>query len=101
MEFSVIDTGIGIRKADQVKLFKMFGKLKNSKEQNQQGIGLGLNVCKRIVGVFKGDMYCNSEKDKGSKFSFSFHVNSYQFMQDDDSDDTDINIVTPVPVKVP
>ena len=31
----MIDTGIGIRKADQVKLFKMFGKLKNSKEQNK------------------------------------------------------------------
>jgi signal transduction histidine kinase len=28
--FNIIDTGIGIRKADQVKLFKMFGKLKSS-----------------------------------------------------------------------
>jgi signal transduction histidine kinase len=35
LEINVIDTGIGIRKADQVKLFKMFGKLKSSKDQNQ------------------------------------------------------------------
>jgi GTP-binding protein len=33
--FNVIDTGIGIKKSDQFKLFKMFGKLKSSKEQNK------------------------------------------------------------------
>ena len=35
LEFSVIDTGIGMRKSDQVKLFKIFGKLKSSHGQNQ------------------------------------------------------------------
>jgi signal transduction histidine kinase len=30
LDFSVIDTGIGIRKVDQVKLFKMFGKLNST-----------------------------------------------------------------------
>lgn len=45
-------------------------------------------------------MSCNSEKDKGSKFSFSFHVKDYQFLPENDSDDTDINNLAPVPVKV-
>ena len=35
LHFNIIDTGIGIRKADQVKLFKMFGKLSGSAKQNQ------------------------------------------------------------------
>jgi signal transduction histidine kinase len=35
IEFSVVDTGSGMRKSDQVKLFKMFGKLKSSHAQNQ------------------------------------------------------------------
>lgn len=75
--FSIIDTGIGIRKADQVKLFKMFGKLQSSQKCNQQGIGLGLNVCKRIVTVFDGTMSVTSELGKGSKFSFYFIVKDF------------------------
>lgn len=75
--FSIIDTGIGIRKVDQVKLFKMFGKLQSSQNCNQQGIGLGLSVCKRIINVFQGDLNVTSELTKGSKFSFSFTVTGY------------------------
>jgi signal transduction histidine kinase len=45
-EFSVEDTGIGIKEEDMSLLFVLFGKLKRNQELNNQGIGLGLNICK-------------------------------------------------------
>lgn len=46
----VRDSGIGIKKEDQSKLFKMFGSIKDSKRKfNTQGIGLGLVISKMIV----------------------------------------------------
>lgn len=49
IEINVIDTGIGIKKKDQGKLFELFGFLDSSKELNQKGIGLGLHISKQIV----------------------------------------------------
>ena len=50
IEFSVIDSGIGIKQADQEKIFKLFGKVFHDNEQiNASGIGLGLTVCNNIL----------------------------------------------------
>ena len=46
---SVHDTGIGIKKRDIIKLFKLFGTLKNTSQMNTQGIGLGLVISENIV----------------------------------------------------
>ena len=46
---SVEDTGIGIKQDDIGKLFKMFGKLKQSGDVNPSGIGLGLTICNNIL----------------------------------------------------
>ena len=43
------DTGIGIKKKEKFKLFKLFGKLQNSKGMNKQGIGLGLVISENVV----------------------------------------------------
>jgi signal transduction histidine kinase len=52
---SVTDTGIGIKKKDQNKLFKMFGSIKDEKKMiNTNGIGLGLVISKLIVNRFGG-----------------------------------------------
>lgn len=45
----VIDTGVGISEDDQNKLFSLFGKLKSSEDINVHGIGLGLNICRKLV----------------------------------------------------
>ena len=42
--FSLEDTGIGIKDDEISKLFKLFGRLENTKKIN--GIGLGLNTCR-------------------------------------------------------
>ena len=54
IQFQVKDTGVGIKKKDQSKLFQLFGTLQNTLQQNSQGIGLGLCICQGIVKVFGG-----------------------------------------------
>ena len=48
LQVSVIDTGIGIKKENMEKLFKLFGFIDTTKELNTKGIGLGLNISKQI-----------------------------------------------------
>jgi len=75
--FSVRDTGVGIKRQDQGKLFQMFGTLKRTSEQNSQGIGLGLAICKDIVEQFGGRIFVTSRWGKGSKFTFNFELPSF------------------------
>jgi K+-sensing histidine kinase KdpD len=52
---SVTDSGIGIKKKNKKKLFKMFGSIKNEKKNiNTNGIGLGLVISKLIVNKLGG-----------------------------------------------
>ena len=60
LEIQVIDTGIGIKREDMSKLFKLFGFLDTSKELNSKGIGLGLHISKMICNEFGGDIIVNS-----------------------------------------
>jgi signal transduction histidine kinase len=46
LEAKVKDTGSGIKAEDIGKLFKLFGFLQSSKQQNTKGIGLGLAIAK-------------------------------------------------------
>lgn len=47
--FSVADTGIGISEENMKNLFKLFGKIDESKALNKGGVGLGLTICEKIV----------------------------------------------------
>lgn len=68
--FLVIDTGIGIDKADQDKLFKSFSQVSASTTRKYGGTGLGLNICKQLVELMGGNIRLDSEAGKGSMFSF-------------------------------
>ena len=57
----VTDTGIGIKKKDRLNLFKLFGCLKNTKQMNTQGIGLGLVISENIVKAFGGSIDVKSQ----------------------------------------
>ena len=50
----------------------MFGFLKNTRQMNTKGIGLGLFICNKIVQEFDGQIIVKSEYNKGTRFSFSF-----------------------------
>lgn len=65
----VKDTGIGISKEEQDKLFEPFVQASASTRQIFGGSGLGLTIVKKIVNAVQGDIVLESEPGKGSKFS--------------------------------
>lgn len=69
--FIVKDSGIGIDKADKEKLFKSFSQVDASISRKYGGTGLGLNICKQLVELMGGKIEVESEKNRGSTFSFS------------------------------
>ena len=71
VEISVSDTGIGIAKEDIPKLFSKFQQVGNKNPSDISGTGLGLAIAKEIVKLHKGDIWVESEKDKGAKFTFT------------------------------
>ncbi len=75
VEVIIWDTGIGISKEDQNKLFRPFMQLESSLERKYEGTGLGLSLTKELVELHKGRISVESEgKDKGSSFKFSLSI---------------------------
>lgn len=68
----MIDNGVGITRDDRKKLFKLFGKVTNTRGMNTQGIGLGLVISENIVNQFGGQIGVRSCYGKGTHFAFSF-----------------------------
>lgn len=72
--FIVKDTGIGIDEADKDKLFQSFSQVDASITRKYGGTGLGLNICKQLAELMGGRIQVESEKNRGSTFSFSIWV---------------------------
>lgn len=68
---SVTDTGVGIEKDQQAKVFERFVKL----NEFRQGTGLGLAICKMIIEKLGGEIGVISEIGKGSTFWFTLPLN--------------------------
>lgn len=71
IEISVSDTGIGIRKEDQEKIFEPFYQVKSGAIEKIPGTGLGLSLTKKIVELHGGRIWVESEEGKGSTFYVS------------------------------
>ena len=74
LRIAVSDTGIGISEEQQKKLFKSFNQADSSISQKFGGTGLGLTISKRIVELMGGQIWIESELDKGSKFIFTVKI---------------------------
>lgn len=68
LHFVVSDTGIGIPKEKQDRLFKSFSQVDSSTTRDYGGTGLGLAISKRLSEFMGGRMWVESEKGQGSKF---------------------------------
>jgi PAS domain S-box-containing protein len=67
---SVTDSGVGIRREDQTKLFAAFTRLESSAVAHEEGTGLGLHVSQKLARLLGGHITFQSEPGKGSIFTF-------------------------------
>ncbi|WP_049945399.1 hybrid sensor histidine kinase/response regulator [Butyrivibrio sp. AC2005] len=71
IDYSVSDTGIGIKPEEMDKLFSAFERLDEQKNSGIQGTGLGLNISRQFVNIMGNELRCDSVYGEGSKFYFS------------------------------
>ena len=74
LEITVTDTGIGIPKEQQGKLFASFVQVDSSVARKFGGTGLGLAISKKIVELMNGEIRIESEESKGSSFIVTIRV---------------------------
>jgi signal transduction histidine kinase len=72
--FTVSDTGIGIPRADQPRIFERFYRVDVARSREVGGTGLGLSIAKHLVEAHGGHIWVDSEVGQGSQFHFTVPV---------------------------
>jgi signal transduction histidine kinase/ligand-binding sensor domain-containing protein len=67
----VKDTGIGISEENRLKLFQRFHKIEPKSSRVHRGTGLGLSISKNLAELLGGEIWLESEPEKGSSFYFT------------------------------
>ena len=75
-KISVIDTGPGIAKADQAKIFEEFQQVDNTSTRKKGGTGLGLSISRKIVELHGGYITVESDLGRGSNFKITIPINA-------------------------
>lgn len=71
LEVTVSDTGVGLSREDQKKLFTKFFRAKNPATKETAGTGLGLAITKSIIEKHEGEIWVESRQGKGTAFHFT------------------------------
>ena len=74
LTFSVKDTGIGIKKDNQLRIFEAFSQEDNSTTKRFGGTGLGLTISNQLLSLMDSQLQLRSEFGEGSEFSFVLEV---------------------------
>lgn len=80
IEFFVKDTGIGIPKEKYNYVFERFSQLDYSTSKEFGGTGLGLAITKNLVRLLGGEIWIDSQENKGSIFYFSIPYNDVEVL---------------------
>jgi signal transduction histidine kinase len=78
VQVSVSDTGPGIALEEKEKIFEKFYQIAEVDGVKPKGTGLGLAICKVLVELHGGQIWVESEMDRGSTFSFTLPVSGPQ-----------------------
>jgi signal transduction histidine kinase len=76
IEFSVADSGAGIREEDQAKLFQAFSQLDSTSTRHAEGAGLGLYLCQNLANLIGGSLFFKSDFGQGSTFTLALPHNN-------------------------
>ncbi len=71
LDFSVADTGIGMKDEALEELFVPFARIEEKKNRNIEGTGLGMNITRQLLHLMDSELSVHSEYGVGSEFSFS------------------------------
>ena len=74
LHMAVRDTGIGIAREQQQRIFEPFEQVDGSVERNYGGTGLGLAICAKLVRMMGGEIHVESEPGAGSTFHVTVRV---------------------------
>ena len=72
---SISDQGVGLTSEQLLHVFEPFYRADNSVTREFRGVGLGLAVCKRIVELYKGSIWCERAVNAGTMFNVALPVN--------------------------
>jgi PAS domain S-box-containing protein len=85
LEFSIKDTGMGIKPENIQKLFRIDTKFSSEGTEGEKGTGLGLSLVSEIIEKHGGNIRVESEYGKGSNFIFTLPIASANILLVDDS----------------
>ena len=74
LQIIVTDEGYGISAEQLPRIFQKFYRVDTSATRTIGGTGLGLFICRRIVELYSGQIWVESEVGKGSKFTFTLPI---------------------------
>ena len=75
LKIHIVDNGQGIKRQNIDRLFSMFGKLRRTATINSEGIGMGLEICSKLVEMNSGKIQVHSDgENMGSIFSFTMKM---------------------------